>query len=163
MSAGVRVELDGLAAADRKLAVLPVRVARNVLVRMIRAVGRPIVNDARRRAPVLAKPDPRRTKGLLKRSIRTKVTRIPNQFSIEAVVGVRKLAVRQIMSYKRRTGRSGASNPSDPFYYRFVERGTRYQAARPYLRPAFESRREDAVRAARDVFVRGVDDEVRKL
>ncbi|MFV9060055.1 HK97-gp10 family putative phage morphogenesis protein [Enterobacter roggenkampii] len=51
-----------------------------------------------------------------------------------------------------RTGNSDntmkASDPRNAFYWRFVELGTSNMAAVPFIRPAYDSRQEDAANAA---------------
>jgi HK97 gp10 family phage protein len=57
---------------------------------------------------------------------------------------------------KRATGHR-ASIEGDPFYWRFLEFGTSKMAARPFLRPAFESKKQDAVETFKKSLADGVD------
>jgi len=41
-----------------------------------------------------------------------------------------------------------ASNPRNAFYWRFVELGTSNMSAHPFVRPAFDTRQEEATQAA---------------
>ena len=59
---------------------------------------------------------------------------------------IRKLKEGKIEEFKTRTGKSGAYNPNDPFYWRFVEFGTSKMPAQPFLQPAFVSKKEQAAR-----------------
>ena len=55
--------------------------------------------------------------------------------------------------------RAAKVSEKDAYYWRFVELGTAKMAARPFLRPAFESKKEEAV----SVFARILDIDVRRL
>ena len=65
--------------------------------------------------------------------------------------------------FKKGAGKSGAANPDDPFYWRFVEFGTSKMAARPFLRPAFESRKFAAALAAREGLREALGEAVARL
>ena len=54
-----------------------------------------------------------------------------------------------------RAGKAG--DPKNAYYYAFVELGTKNQAAQPFLRPAFESQKGNAVSAYADEFRRNID------
>jgi HK97 gp10 family phage protein len=49
------------------------------------------------------------------------------------------------------------------FYWRFLEFGTRYQRARPFLRPAFEQMKKQAVEAAVARLGKRLTSEIRKM
>lgn len=49
-----------------------------------------------------------------------------------------------------------------PYYDRFVEYGTRFQKAQPYLRPAFDAKKEEFVLQIRDTMGDRVDKFLRK-
>ena len=51
----------------------------------------------------------------------------------------------------------------DAWYWRFVEFGTRKMAARPFLRPALESRRRQAVDAIKQRLTQRIEIEARAL
>jgi HK97 gp10 family phage protein len=112
--------VQGLAEALEKLKLFPDRLARNVMRGALRAAAKPVVEDARRRVPVLAVPDARRRAGALKRSIRSMSPQLRlNEGLIKGGV------------------RAGANKKKDdPFYAHMVERGTVKMGARPFLRPA---------------------------
>ena len=65
---------------------------------------------------------------------------------VRTKIYVRKLKEGKIEEFKTRTGKSGAYNPNDPFYWRFVEFGTSKMPAQPFLQPAFVSKKEQAAR-----------------
>ena len=126
---------------------LPQRLDNKLLNQGLIAGARVVRDEARRRAPVLKIPDPRRRAGTLRRSIRAMRIRPPH-YAATAIVRVRGLTRKQIGAFKKKRGAGGANNPNDPFYWRFVEFGTSTMGARPFLRPAFESKKEAAVRLA---------------
>ncbi|VGQ11720.1 hypothetical protein SB5439_04987 [Klebsiella variicola] len=125
----LRTELDfsGLAKLADDFKVLSKAENRRVLSQATRA-GANIVRDAARNKA------PKKT-GKLKKNIVTmgRRARGPN----EAISGV------HIRGRNPRTGNSDnsmkASNPNNAFYWRFLEHGTSKMAARPFIRPAFES------------------------
>ena len=43
-------------------------------------------------------------------------------------------------------GKNSSANPDDPYYWRFVEFGTSKMPAKPFLRPAFTAKKEQASR-----------------
>lgn len=124
----------------------------------LRAGGAAIRDAARERAPVLKEPDPRRTAGTLRKSIRVARARSGGESEFEVVVGVRKSTARARRSFRaasrtfegfRAAGnrfRAGTENPNDPYYWRWVELTTKRPTLRPqpFLRPAFEAARETA-------------------
>jgi HK97 gp10 family phage protein len=59
----------------------------------------------------------------------------------------------------RRYGKAGAKNPHDPFYWRFVEFGTKKMAGRPFLAPAAKSKGDAAIAT----FLREVVPQIQKL
>lgn len=118
------VKLEGLNDIAKKLKALPVKLQRKVLTKSLRAGSRLIVSDAKRRVP--------KDTGKLKRNIATRVRRKGSK-------GERALQV-----YVRRRGKK--EDPKNAFYWTFLEFGTRYISPRPFLRPAFEANKTEAVR-----------------
>lgn len=81
-------------------------------------------------------------------------------------VGVRRKARRYANTKRNRgKGRAGKTYFVDgtAFYWLFLEFGTEKMAARPFLRPAFESRKEDALNVIVAEMHAGIDRAVRKL
>jgi len=119
-------ELQGFDDLIRKLrAVVPAmrkRVIRNALA----AGGRIVRDEAKRLAPVLQNPTPYRTRGLLKKSLTVRTSKVARRAGdVGVFVNVKPLKV----------GR-GAKNPRDPYYWSFVNFGTKKMAARPFLSKA---------------------------
>lgn len=117
--------------------------------RMMSRAAVPMRDDARRRAPILAKATPARKPGTVQRAIQIWRKR-GTQYAVTYYVGVRGLTRRAIRLFKQAWGKHSADNPNDPFYWRHVELGTSKMAARPFLRPAFEARKFEAVKVALD-------------
>lgn len=112
----------------------------------------PMRDDARRRAPRLKVPDPRRLPGTLARAIQIWRKRV-TPYAATYYVGVRGLSRAAVRKFKSHTDRSGKAlsagdNPNDPFYWRWVELGRSGQAPHPFLRPAFEAQKRESVRVA---------------
>ncbi len=65
-----------------------------------------------------------------------------------------------------RTGNSDntmkAKNPRNAFYWRFVEMGTVNMPAHPFVRPAFDTRQEEAANAAISRATRAIDEVLSK-
>ena len=140
------VHIEGLAELDRALRELPVRIANRGLRASVYAGAKVIRDEARARAPKAAQslgpkqPPP----GTLKRSVIMKHIR-------ELSSGGRQtfyVMVRHGKKYQKQGKRGTLSQ--DAWYWRFLEFGTRKMAARPFLRPALESRRTQAVDAIKE-------------
>ena len=132
-------EIEGLADLKRSLADLTADLKRKVIRAGLRDAAAPIAKQARANAPTLKKDHPYRLPGTLKRSIITKASKRFNGQSGEIGVYV---AVRK---RKGLGGKDSARNPFDPFYWRFQEFGTKKQAARPFMGPAFNANAERAI------------------
>jgi HK97 gp10 family phage protein len=104
---------------------LRVRALRNALS----AGARLVRDEARRATPVLAAPIRRkgiviRKPGTLRKAISVRTSKIARRRGdVGVFVNVRPA----------KRGARGANMPDDPFYWRFVEFGTKFAAARPFL------------------------------
>jgi HK97 gp10 family phage protein len=162
MADSVRVEIKGLAQIRANMLELPKRVDRNLLNRGLLTGARLVRDDARARVPLLQVPDPRRVRGAIRRAIVAGRVR-PEGYAAKVWVRVRPLTRTQIMRFKRQSGKDSRNNPNDPYYWAFVEFGTSKMGARPFMRPAFEGRKFEAVKKAIDVFRTGVQTEIARL
>ena len=142
MAAVNAVRIEGLVELQAALKALPKALHRRVLNAALMTGARLIAKEAEIKAPVLRTPNPRRRPGTLRKNIRARAIR--PEYSATVMVGVRSLSRKQVRDFKKASGRGGAANPDDPFYWRFVEFGTAKMAARPFLRPAFEARKVQA-------------------
>lgn len=159
MAKGEVVHVRGLAELDRALRELPVRVANRGLRASVYAGAKVIRDEARSRAPKAAQslgpkqPPP----GTLRRSVIMKHIR-------ELSGGGRQtyyVLVRQGKKYRNQGKRGNLSQ--DAWYWRFLEFGTRKMAARPFLRPALESRRREATAAIKERLAQRIQTEAKAL
>jgi HK97 gp10 family phage protein len=144
-------EVQGLKELNETLQRFPAKLERNILRGAIRAGASVIVEDARRRAPVLSVLDPRRVFGALAKSIRVRGVQSKNG---ALVGGVFAGGVADV-------GRGKGKIQADAFYARFVEFGTAKMAARPFLRPAIDSKTPAAIDATADYIRERADQELR--
>lgn len=112
----------------------------------LREAGKVIQAAARQAAPVLAVPTKRRNVGTVRKNISVRPSKFARQAGNEGVfVNVRPIGNKA--ARVKKYGKEGAANPNDPFYWRFLEFGTKWMRARPFLRPAVESKGEEAIAA----------------
>lgn len=138
MPDGVSVEIQGLAELDRKLRQFGPRLARNGLRAAVNAGAQVIKKDARNRAPV-------DTGRLSKKAIYVKRIREEVTFTREAyAVGVR-------------FGKREQQKDRDAFYWRWIEFGTKFKAARPFIRPAFESKKFEALQRIKEKLIERIE------
>lgn len=157
--ADVTVRVDGLKQLEQAIDELTLDLSRRVIRGALRDAAQPIMRGARQRAPVLKSAHPHRVPGTLRRNIVTlNSKRARREGMIGVYIRVRRLAKGAVTAFKRATGRKGAQNPFDPFYWWFLEFGTKRIAARRYMRGAFESARTQAL----DIFTRRVGERIAK-
>lgn len=134
MADGLTITLDGVDELKRALKDASVQIRTKAVRGALREAGKVIQGAARAAAPVLAVPTARRKSGTVKKNIFTRVSKFAKQDGNEGVY----INVRSIRGAARvkRLGKAGAANPNDPYYWRFLEFGTRKMAPRPFLRPA---------------------------
>jgi HK97 gp10 family phage protein len=151
--------ITGLKELQEALKQLPDRIAKNVLRGSVSAGAAVIRKEAQARAPLFTgkvaagHPPP----GTLKRSIVQK--QIAELSS--AVKQVFYVAVRAGKKYQKQGKKGGLSQ--DAFYGQMVEFGTSKMPAKPYMRPAFEAKKNEAVTAISDYMEKRIPDEVAKL
>jgi HK97 gp10 family phage protein len=104
-----------------------------------------IRDDAKQRAPVLSAPIRNKTGGLKRKPGTVKKAIGITQLKPQA--GLMRAAVRVRPASP---AKKGANSPHDPFYWKFLEWGTRKMRARPFLLPAARSRFAAAVQAFED-------------
>ncbi len=108
---------------------LPDKVRVNGLRRAVSSGAVIVRNDARARAPV--------DTGEMRKDIQVKRERVPDAYVATYSVHVRS---------GKRSRLSGRARDvdKDSFYWKFVEFGTAKMAAQPFLRPAFEAKKQEA-------------------
>ena len=116
-------------------------------------------DEAKVKAPIATAPlgGDQPPPGTLKRSIIMK--QIPEQSDAQKQVFF--VAVRHGKKYRNQGKRGNLSQ--DAWYWRFLEFGTRKMAARPFLRPALESRRREAVDAIKQRLSERIEIEAKAL
>jgi HK97 gp10 family phage protein len=140
------VKVEGLAELGKALRELPGRVARNGLRASVYAGAKVVRDEARAQAPKAAQslganqPPP----GTLKRSVIMK--HIPELSGLTRQTFF--VTVRHGKKYRKQGKKGNLSQ--DAWYWRFVEFGTRKMSARPFLRPALEAKRREAVQAIKE-------------
>lgn len=135
------VKVQGLAELKRAMAEIPVAMQGKVALELLRKAGKPMLDDARARAPA-------RT-GKLRKNIYLARARDSTQQSPLIVIRVRR--------------RGKAGDPKNAYYWLFQELGTSKMAARPFLRPAFESKKGEALTILRTATAEQVEKAARKV
>lgn len=130
MSDGITVQLHGVDELKRALAQVPDKLKKKGLLKALRLAGNVVRDTARRAAPVLQTPTPRRKPGTVRRNI---VVRPSKSARKAGDIGV-YIGVRPLKGARTRTlGAGGPQNPNDPFYWRYLEFGTKKMRKRPFL------------------------------
>lgn len=140
------IQLTGFKELAAALRELPERVARNDLRAAVNA-GASVVKKA---AIAKAPEDTGALKAnLYQKQIREQSGPMRQTFYVGVRRGVAKYANTKA---NRRSGKAGTAYKTDgtTWYWRLVEFGTSKMAAKPFLRPAFESQKEAAVKAIGD-------------
>lgn len=138
------LDFSGLLDLSKDLEALSKTENRKVMRDATRAAATVFKDEAKKRAPV-------RT-GKLAKNIVVVTMRDRNGGIVSGV---------HVRGTNPRTGNSDnkmkASNRNNAFYWRFVELGTSKMAPVPFLRPAYDTRQEEAARAAFDEANRAID------
>lgn len=129
--AGEVVRIEGLDEFKRKLAEVPKAMRKRVLRNALAAGAREVRDVAKRNAPVMtlgtSLKAPYRKPGTVKQAIRVRTSKADRRAGDVGVFVNVKPA---------KAGQRGAKSPNDPFYWRWLEFGTRKMAARPFLQTA---------------------------
>lgn len=155
MADEIAVKLGGFDAMNRALLAASKEIRTKAVRSSLRKAGNVIKKAAQQAAPVLQVPTKTRKSGTVRKAIAVRNSKFARQAGDEGVfVGVRPLRG----SRQKRLGKAGASNPNDPYYWRFVEFGTKKMSARPFLQPA-ANKGAEAVK----VFMDSVVPQIEKL
>lgn len=134
----ITVRINGLGDVLAALKGMPDKLRRRALMNALRAGGRIVQRAVQQQAPVLQTPTRYRKPGTLRNAIRVRAYK--RRFHERDVMGV-FVNVRPASR-----GQRGAKSPTDPFYWRFVELGTRNMAPRRFLATAGERALQPALR-----------------
>jgi HK97 gp10 family phage protein len=130
MSQEFQAELKGVDELKRALEQVPDKLKKKGLLKGLRLAGNLVRDTARRSAPLLQTPTPRRNKGTVRKNIVVRTSKYARKAGdLGVFVGVRPL--RGVRTKK--LGAAGAKNPNDPFYWWFLEFGTKKMSKRPFL------------------------------
>lgn len=124
MADEITVTVRGIDELKAQLKAIPDKLRRQALRNALAAGARVVRDEAKRNAPVLKQPDPRRTPGTVRDAIRVRTSKQARaDGNVGVFVNVRPLTGKQITKFKASSGRNGAANPNDPFYWRWLEFG----------------------------------------
>lgn len=143
--ANLSVKVTGLKELGQALENLGRKTKNKLGAKAMRKGGAIIRDQARANAPMLKEKVPHRKRGTLKKAILAS-TKVNKSGNVRTKIYVRKLKEGKIEEFKAKSGKSGAKNPNDPYYWRFVEFGTSKMPAQPFLQPAFSAKKEQAAR-----------------
>ena len=143
------VQIQGLDALAKALKELPDRVAKNGLRAAVYAGAKVIRDEAKLQALVAT--------GTLKRAVILK--QIPELSSKNKQTFF--VTVRQGKKYRKQGKKGNLSQ--DAWYWRFVEFGTVKMSARPFLRPAFDMKKNDALTAIKTRLAERIEQAAREL
>lgn len=119
----------------KALKTLPINIQKNVMVGAIRAGSNIVRDEARRLAPI--------DTGNLKKSIAT----------------IRRKGDKNTVQFSVTPSRGGKH---DGWYAHFLEFGTSKMSAKPFLRPAFESKQDEVLQATKEYIANRLPQEVEK-
>lgn len=143
------VQIKGLDALAKALKELPDRVAKNGLRAAVYAGAKVIRDEAKLQALVAT--------GTLKRAVILKqIPELSNKNKQTFFV-----TVRQGKKYRKQGKKGNLSQ--DAWYWRFVEFGTVKMSARPFLRPAFDVKKNDALTAIKTRLAERIEQAAREL
>ena len=159
----ISVNVQGLAAIERKLKLLPERVGRNAMRRALRKGANVIRDMARNNAQRIDDPD---TKEQIAKNIAVAGggrTREREAGGVMMRVGVRGGAKVRKGGGTYHVGGSKSNPGGDTFYWRFVELGTSRTRAQPFMQPAAASGAGKAASAITEAMKVELNKELAKL
>lgn len=128
----ISAKVEGLSELSRRMKELEPKLRKSALRSAVSAGAQVIKKEAQTLAPV-------GTARLQKKAIYVTRSKRDSSNGVETF----KVAVHQW----RKGGNIDAYGEKDAFYWRFLEFGTKFISARPFLRPAFESKKMEALEA----------------
>ena len=172
MADAIQVEIKGIDDLKRALAEITPQLRQKGLLSALRKAARVVSGAAKAAAPVLATSVPYRTRGLVRSRITVRTSKEARRSGdVGVFVNVRpapgakyKTTRGNFLGIKTRSrtlvkaSQRGAQSATDPYYWRFLEFGTKKMRARPFLRTA-----ADKLPEALAVFEREVVPQIEKF
>mgnify|MGYP000532318833 CR=1 FL=1 len=134
----------GIETAKAALRGIPDKLRRRALMNALKAGGRIVQKAARSRAPLLklttysgaqAFRSGRRKVGTVAKAISVRVSKISKrEGNVGVFINVRPLKTSTISKFKKATGKAGADNPDDPYYWRWLNFGRKAATRRVKLK-----------------------------
>lgn len=125
MADEVGLKIEGLDKITRALRDVPKKLRKRALRNALAAGARIVRDAAKQAAPVLKSPTQYRLPGTVQKAIKVRTSRRDTRSGdVGVFVNVKPLTRGQIGKFKADSGRKGAQNPNDPFYWRFLNFGT---------------------------------------
>lgn len=154
----VTIKVSGLDELKRALRSASESIRKRAVRAALKDAGRVIQAAAKQAVPVLKAPTKYRRPGTLKRRITVRASRLARRDGDEGVfINIRPLSGK---AQVKRYGKASATNPNDPYYWRWVEFGTKKMSARSFLRVAAT---EANMRQALGVFTARLGPQIQKL
>lgn len=150
------VKVEGLKELQKGLAKLPGRVQARVVTSANRSGATVISREARNRVPVRAVEPGQRAAKITKRGTASTGVRFPGYLK-------KNIAVRRNRKVPRYTVSHEVKTVKFAWYGLFLEYGTSSAAAKPWLRPAFEAKKNDAARKIKERLAIGIEKQLTKL
>lgn len=149
-----KVTLSGLPDFKKAMEGLTVKLRKKILTKALRAGARVVLKAARQAVPVMAAETKYRTPGLVKKRITVRTSKESRKagnvgvfVNVKPAEGAkyRTTSVKRVAGLKitdrqlKKASQRGAKSKLDPYYWRWLEFGTKKMTARPFLKPASDS------------------------
>lgn len=167
----IEVKIEGLAELQKALMALPVELHAGPVQRSVSAAARIVQKQAQQNVPILfekgsytgvnkANVLKRRKPGTLRKAIRVGRSKIGSS-DVQKMYNVFVKPISK--GVKRKFKGAGRDNPDDPYYWAVWEFGNQVNNSRPFLRPAFDRKKEEALRVMIDKLGKEIAKAAKKL
>lgn len=147
----IRTQVDGLSELGNRLKELDIEMQ----MRLLSASTGAAASTVRKEVEVQARAKFKERTGALFRAIYVKRKKIGDDFQVCYFIGIRKGKRYRNLTLKFGKNKGQTVN-MDAFYGGFLEFGAKRMQRHPFMRPAFEAKKMDAVVAAKDRMRRGL-------
>jgi len=167
---GITATVEGIEKLKASLNGLPDKLRKKVLMTALRKGAAVVRKSARQATPTIKEPTPYRTAGLLRKRLMVRVSRVSKAAgNVGVFVNIKPAEGAQYVKHNllgvkyktvKRESRRGARSPQDPFYWRFVNFGTK---KRNHLQAAnFLQAGANALPQALEIFEREIGPAIQK-